>query len=577
NVFLDGDVDREIVSGASRAVITALNAASPTNAVTVDVLVAFAGSPIAAGSWFLDKSPTNFIDPNKKSPVDAKVTVNFRDTTTGAGAADGARAADAPPVIVPGKFIKLYGGLIEINEFINAQQVKGIIRTILSKATAKDPDKIEGGAWTLNVASWSSVKGFPSALTFFQGRLFHGGTASQPTTFWGSASDDYENYGVGSLADDALEYTIASRQFNKIQWLLDLGPMLIGTLGSVFSAKAPGNDQVLGGDVMPFVRATNTPGAAAIQPVTVGTRAIYIDASQTQAIDLGYSFNDDTLTGEDLTLLADHIAGTGFAQEQIAYARNPNSIMYFVRKDGQLACLTYYRLPENVVAWARRTTDGAYESVCAIPHPDGNRDQVWTIVNRTIGGLTKRYVEYFDDGAAEFAAAPVRPWTELHTDCALIYNGTAVTNVTGLAHLEGKNVDVIADGSYKGARSISGGTFTQPLSEPAAKIEIGLHYDSKLVTMRPALQDSMIEGTQKMWDRLSVRLLKSIGCRVNGQETLADIGGEAMDAAPALFTGDKPVTGSGWDDQGRITIEQKLPYPQIVLAVYGRLNLSSLD
>ncbi|HEY1268832.1 MAG TPA: hypothetical protein VGH16_16370, partial [Candidatus Binatia bacterium] len=138
NVFLDGDVDREIVSGASRAVITALNAASPANSVTVDVLVAFTGSPIAAGSWFLDKSPTNFIDPNKKSPVDAKVTVNFRDTTTGAGAADGARAADAPPVIVPGKFIKLYGGLIEINEFINAQQVKGIIRTILSKATAKD-------------------------------------------------------------------------------------------------------------------------------------------------------------------------------------------------------------------------------------------------------------------------------------------------------------------------------------------------------------------------------------------------------------------------------------------------------
>ena len=380
NVFLDGDVDREIVSGASRGVITALNAVSPTNAVTVDVLVAFTGSPIAAGSWFLDKSPTNFIDPNKKSPVDAKVTVNFRDTTTGGSAADGARAADL------GKFIKLYGGLIEINEVPGAQQVKGIIRTILSKATTKDPDKIEGGAWTLNVASWSGAKGFPSALTFFQGRLFHGGTTSQPTTFWGSASDDYENYGVGSLADDALEYTIASRQFNKIQWLLDLGPMLVGTLGSVFSAKAPGNDQVLGGDVMPFVRATNTPGAAAIQPVTVGTRAIYVDASQTQAIDLGYSFNDDTLTGEDLTLLADHIAGAGFAQEQIAYARNPNSILYFVRKDGQLACLTYYRLPENVVAWSRRTTDGAYESVCAIPHPDGIRDQVWTIVNRTVNG-----------------------------------------------------------------------------------------------------------------------------------------------------------------------------------------------
>lgn len=577
-VFFAGDVGRQIIFNASRAVITGLGGGggSPNTVAVCDILDTFPNTnPIAAGSWFLNLSPQSAIDTVSKSkPVGTQVTINFKNNVGGA-AQDTLRTGSPSPEI--GKFIKILGGVIEIQSVSSTSQCKGILRATLGKADkTKNPTGVEAGDWTLNVKSWDNAKGWPSALMFFQGRLFHGGSAlAQPTTFWGSASDDYENYGVGSLADDALEYTIASRQFNKIQWLLDLGPMLIGTLGSVFSAKAPGNDQVLGGDVMPFVRATNTPGAAAIQPVTVGTRAIYIDASQTQAVDLGYSFNDDTLTGEDLTLLADHIAGSGFAQEQIAYARNPNSILYFVRRDGQLACLTYYRLPENVVAWSRRTTDGAFESVCAIPHPDGNRDQVWTIVNRTVNGTTKRYVEYFEDSAVEFAGA--RPWSDLHSDCAFIYIGAAVMNVTGLAHLEGKMVDVVADGSYKGTRVITGGQFDQPLAQAAAKIEIGLHYESKLVTMRPALQDSMIEGTQRMWDKLSVRLLNSIGCRVNGSDVLANIGGEPMDSAPPLFTGDKPVPCAGWDDQGRITIEQKAPYPQIVLAVYGRLNLSSLD
>jgi hypothetical protein len=631
-VFFAGDVGRQIIYNTSRAVITGLGGASPNAVAVCDVLDDFPASVVAPNNinpaaipsqkWFLNISPQSAIDTVSKSkPVGTQVTINFKNNVGGA-TQDTLRTAGSPltsPEV--GKFIKVLGGVIEIQSVSSTSQCKGIIRATLAKADkTKNPTGVEAGDWTLNVKSWDNAKGWPSAPMFFQGRLFHGGSAvAQPTTFWGSASDDYENYGVGSLADDALEYTIASRQFNKIQWLLDLGPMLIGTLGSVFSAKAPGNDQVLGGDVMPFVRATNTPGAAAIQPVTVGTRAIYIDSSQTQAIDLGYSFNDDTLTGEDLTLLADHIAGAGFAQEQIAYARNPNSILHFVRKDGQLACLTYYRLPENVVAWSHRATDGAFESVCAIPHHDGNRDQVWTIVNRTVNGATKRYVEYFEDGAAEFAVSlnwsssttyalndavffagvayvslqnsnsnhqpdgspawwqRARPWSDLHTDCAFVYTGAAATNVTGLAHVEGKTVDVVADGSYKGTRVVTGGQFDQPLAQPAAKIEIGLHYDSKLVTMRPALQDSMIEGTRKMWDKLTVRLLNSIGCRVNGNDVLANTGGEPMDIAPPLFSGDKPVPCAGWDDQGRITIEQKSPYPQIVLAVYGRLNLSSLD
>jgi Ubiquitin-activating enzyme E1 FCCH domain len=633
--FLAGDVGRNIIAGASRAVITALGGASPNAVAVCDILDTFAGQPahIPSGSWFLNLSPQSAIDTVSKSkPVGTQVTVNFKNNVGGA-AQDTLRTGSPSPEI--GKFIKVLGGEIEITAVGSRTQCTGIIRTTLSKADkTKNPTGVEAGDWTLNVKSWDATPtsllpnghGFPSAITFFQGRLYHGGSGiAQPTTFWGSASDDYENYGVGSLADDAVEYTIASRQFNKIQWLVELGPLAIGTLGSVFSAKGPGVDNPLGGDVVPFIRASNAPGAASAQPVLIGSRAIYIDASGMQAIELGYDFNDDNFVGTDLTLIAEHIAGGGgFAQQAVSYARNPNSILYFLRSDGQLACLTYYRVPENVVAWSRRKTDGAYESCCAIPHPDGTRDQVWTIVNRTVAGATKRYVEYFEDNAAEFVVtaawssaatyaandqvlfngAPyfslqagntnhqpdtspawwqrARSWTDLHTDCAFVYSGAAATNVTGLSFLEGKTVDVVADGAYKGTRIISGGTFNNDLETAAARIEIGLHYDSQLTTMRPALQESMIEGTQKIWDKITLRLLKSIGGSIktpNGGEELIpmNIGGQPMDIASMPFTGDKPVPLNGIDDTGRITVFQKQPYPQTILAVYGRLNISNTD
>lgn len=505
---------------------------------------------IASGSWTLRGSPQVTLDPDKKEPVGTTVALVF-----------GAAAMRSGDV---GKLIKVYGGLIKLTIFTNSTTMTGEILSVLSDATTANPVAAAAGAWTLEVASWSSARGFPRTGEFYQGRLGQAATASEKTTFWLSASDDFENYATGSLAKNALQYAIAAKRVNQIEWLADRIDLFLGTAGAEFRAKGPGLDEPLGGDTIPDVRSQTGEGSAHIQPVIAGKQILFVDRSRKRIHALGFSVEEDSFQALEITDIAEHITGSGIRLGPIGYASRPDPVLYFIRSDGQLVALTYFRL-QQVVGFTRFTTDGTFEAVAVIPHPDGDRDQVWVIVKRTINGATKRYVEYFEDKASEFSA---RAWQSLQTDCAKIYDGAATVTITGLSHLEAKPCDVVADGSFAGQKTVASGQIT--LDTAASKVEVGLHYESKDVTMRPAIEGSVIEGLPRSWDKVFVRLKDTIGGKINGEWLpYAEPG--------TVYEGDKEITGLGWDTEGRITVEQTQPYPMSLLAVFGTLSVGGHD
>lgn len=61
-----------------------------------------------------------------------------------------------------------------------------------------------------------------------------------------------------------------------------------------------------------------------------------------------------------------------------------------VRNDGVMVTMAIDRA-QNVVAWSRQITSGAFESVATIP--SATDDVVYAIVRRTVNGQTVRYVE----------------------------------------------------------------------------------------------------------------------------------------------------------------------------------------
>jgi len=570
--FLAGDEGRRIVSGVGEAVIVTV---TDGDDAVCDIITDFAStSAIPAADWRLTLSPQVQLDPNKIKPIGGPITI----AVTGGTATF--RTTDV------NKYIRMDGGLVEITERSSASQVKGIIKVKLSDAddagaTAMAP----AGSWSLEVPAWDNTAGWPRAIDFHQGRLLHAGSYDQPTTFWGSASDSFENFGVGSLAADAYQYTLRNRKANPITWIASNGELFLADEGGVQMAKGAGTDEPLGGNVIPFIKPVSTKGGAPIQPVNIDGIILYVHASRAEFCQLMYNLERDRVVANNVNILARHLAdalegGSPIKQGAIAFAEKPNSVIYICREDGALLALTYYD-QEQVVAWTRLITDGAFESVAVISHPDGNRDQVWTIVRRTVNGATKRFVEVFEDAHASLSN---RTHDGLVTDCATVQTIGAVTidQLTGLDYLEAKSVDVLwnkTDGTPRAARYLGQFTVTagvvylgEDFTGPGS-FEIGLRYTPELTPLRPAIPGSNVEGIPRKWSKIFARLKETQGLTINGREVNFDVGDQAMDEGPALFTGDKEVSGQGWDTDGYLTFSQSYPAPMTILGIFGDLEL----
>lgn len=563
-VFLTADVGRQIIAGTARAVITGLGVSagdttSPNANVRVDILDAFADTdPIAAGDWLLRISPQATLTPGAKEPAGILVLL-----TAGQ---DAFRAADV------GKYIKVFGGLIQVTAYASATSATGLLLRVLTDAKSP-PDACPAGAWTLEVASWSAARGYPRTGEFFQGRLYQASTPSQPTTFWGSKSNDYENYAIGALADDAVEYTMASRQLNRIEWLTNHKYLFLGTSGAEAVARGS-SDQPLGGNNLPQVDGISREGCAPVQPIVRGRDILFLDRSLTKLFVLIYNFYVDNFDPDELTALADHIFGSAARLGPIAFRVRKDPTLFIVRSDGQLVTLTYY--PQHkVIGFTRMVTDGAFEAVACIPGPTGESDRVYAIVRRTIDGSSKRYVELFDEHASELTA---RAWTQLHTDSAITYGGSAATTITGLSHLEGKTVEVIGDGGTYQTAVVAGGQITLDLA--VSQAEVGLPMTSTLHTMRPAAEGLVIDGLPRAWDMCWTRVKDSRGGTVqlgsHAQPHDLPYPPGTLDTA-ALFSGALHLAGEGWDDDenlgndGSVKIVADKPFPMTVLAIFGDL------
>jgi hypothetical protein len=563
SVFIEADVGRQIIFESSRAIIVAFGAntsdtVSPNPRVRADIIDPWPGlDSMPPGTWFLRLSPQCDLDPDKKGPPGTQVTL--------VASKPAFRAGDT------GKYIKIYGGVVRINTVLTVLSVVGEILAKM-EVTEDDPPPCPAGAWTLETSSWSDKTGYPRTGEFYQGRLTQASTRVQPTTWWMSATDDFDNYATGTLADSAIEYTIASRRVNRIEWVADIGPMLMGTSGAEFRIQGQNQGDPLGGDMVPDVKRFTSEGSAGFQPVVVGTKLLFFDRSQKKIFLVAFSLEDDSHISEEITALAEHIAGDGGIRLRgVAFAQRPDPRIYMVRRDGQMAVLTYFA-QEKVVGFTRFKTDGLYESVAVVPRGPGLPDRVWVTVSRFINNRTVRFVEYFDDDRI----LPDRDWTGIHTDCSTVFTGTELMKITAvsLPHLIGKTVNIVADGSFRGTRVVPPDGYV-PLEDPALIVECGLDYHSRFVSMRPSIQGSVIEGMPRAWNTLWLRMIDTVGGVLNTQEIRYPAGPPGR---PNLWTGDREVNVPGdWDTLGRITIEQLQPYPMTVLALFGELSVGDHD
>ena len=251
--------------------------------------------------------------------------------------------------------------------------------------------------WSLG--AFSDTTGYPRAVAFYEQRLVFAGTDNQPQTLFFSQGGDFENFEGGTEADDGMVYTIGSNQVNVIRFLASTRNLVCGTSGGEFAVRAGGTDEAITPTNIQIKQQT-AHGAADIQPVQAGNAILFVQRAKRKVLELQYNFDADGYIAPDVALISEHITANGL--DELAFQQEPDSILWSVRGDGQLACMTYKR-EEKVIGWTRQIVGGSFdggnavvENIATIPG-DLDEDQIWMGVRRTINGATKRYIEYIRD------------------------------------------------------------------------------------------------------------------------------------------------------------------------------------
>lgn len=525
--------------------------------------------------------------------------------------------------------------------------------------TGIDPDTTDTPPTARN--PFNASDSYPSTVAYIQQRLGFANTNNEPEKIWLSRVGHFKNFTTSQPLqdDDAVTFTLAGRQVNSVRNLLDVGKFVMLTSAGEWTADGDNAGTIKPTAINAKQNAYN--GSSSLQPIIVGSSALFVQARGSVVRDLAYDYEADGYRGNDLTIFSSHLFD-GHTITDWTFSQVPNSIAWLVRDDGVLLGLTYVK-EQQLLAWHRHDFTGEVESVCSIP--EGSEDVLYISVKRTINGATKRYVEqigsrYIDDildakfmdshltydgrntsattmtltssgtwlytdtltltaSASYFSSSDVgkqihltgsdgevirftidayssatvvtgRPHktvpTSLQATATLVWS-KAISEVSGLWHLEGKQLSTFADGfvvsnpnnSAYNLVTVSNGKAV--FDKPYAVIHTGLPKTDDLETLNIDTPTGETIADKKMsYSQVTFFVESSRGIWVGAtppDETIGFLDGlteakvrddEDYDSPISLTTGTiEIIIQPEWNSTGRVFMRQTDPLPVAVLAV----------
>jgi len=404
-------------------------------------------------------------------------------------------------------------------------------------------------------AYWKSGN-YPQTVSFFEQRLFFGGSAQFPQHIWGSGAGDYLNFTVGNRDSDGVIVQIAGNDYNALTHLVSARSLLPLTYSTEFSMAGPGNGAI-SGISSNIIKDHTRNGSNSVRPLRIDREIVFLQRDGKKARAISYSVTEDANQAPDITLFAEHMTRNAKFTD-MAFSANPDSVAWLVRSDGSLCSLTHVK-DLDTTAWAQHHTLGSFEAVAKV---DGlTADDVYFIVKRTINGVERRYLEcfdYVDNGQTTDTC---------FSDSAVIYDGAPTTTIAGLSHLEGCTVTAIADGVVVPDMVVDGGSVE--LGFPASYVTVGLPYTTTLEMLDPEFGDSSQSTASRAIavEDIIVKFQDTVGANINGVAIPFRSVGQPLDVPTLPFTGSKKVKSLGWRSPNNILITSTTPTPFTVLGV----------
>lgn len=413
---------------------------------------------------------------------------------------------------------------------------------------------------------FSGTGNYPSTVTFHEQRSWWGRTSNRPNAIYSSRSADYENmdFTRPGREDDAFAVGLVATKVNSVNQLVSTKQGLLAlTSHNLFTVQGSNEDYITA-TPPPRIRPEVSRGASRLNPITIDNVTFYQTAKSAEIRAIGYEFEQDGIRSDDMTIFSRHLF-QNFSIVEWCWAEKPMSAVIAVRDDGKALCFTWDQA-QQVWGWTLWETDGLFKRVCSIT--EQGEDRVYFIVERTINGATKHYVERM---ASEL-------WQEQEDacflDCARTFvNNVAVMTVDRMDHLEGCTVTAWADGQALENLTVVDGSVTLPVG--GLNITVGLPFTATIETLPLAINAGGAGWTVARPQQAEKAFLKVVDSRNIkagvSDDQLFEIkqrDNENYGDPIELFTGDLPVAIAGTSATETVIVAMSdTPTPMHIAAV----------
>lgn len=298
-------------------------------------------------------------------------------------------------------------------------------------------------------AAFSASGDYPAAVSYFQQRKVFAGTTNRPQNVWmtRSGTEAVMSYSLPVRDADRVAFRVAARESQTIRHIVPLTQLILLTNSSEWKVTGTGTDTVTPSSIS--VSPQSYVGASNVQPCVIQNSLVFCANRGGHVREMMYNWQAGGFVSSDISLRAAHLFD-GLTIQDMAYSKAPRPILWFVSSNGTLLGLTY--LPEQQIsAWHRHDTQGGtFESCCVVS--EAQEDVLYVSVKRSINGSTVRYIERM---ATRLITDPTQAF---FVDAGVSYNfysSGARAFITGLTHLYGQTISILADGAVHTPKTVT--------------------------------------------------------------------------------------------------------------------------
>jgi len=406
--------------------------------------------------------------------------------------------------------------------------------------------------------AFSTVRGYPGCVTFHEGRLWFGGSYSQPDSLWASKIGQFFNFSVGDALDnESIQVSVGSDDISSVLHLVSNRHLQIFTATSEFYVPRVSQSTITPGNI---TIARQTPyGCAAIMPLPFDGATVYLQATRSAIREFLYTDTEQAYSAPMLTLLADHLIETPNDMNILFGTEDrPEQYLLVVNSDGTIACFHSAR-SERLAAWSLWETE----------HPSNiaKFDSLLSIGNRMYVSVLR--------GTSYYLERMAKSDLDLTLDCAKSYtSGSATKTWTINAIYANRTVSVVSNNYYLGDYACNGSAQIV-LDDEVTSITVGFNYDVTIETL-PAnvlLPSGNYSGRPKRIARVILALNSTLAVSVQGNRLIVRQVTDDFSLQPTAVTGKREFFLLGFNRDATVTITQTEPLPLRLLGMAMEVSI----